>query len=353
MFMPCGADNSDPAAMTGHIVGVDFTTDGLLDTRTVADPGNVPSLSSDLPLTVPATADTIRYAPNPGGVSGIDTDDERIWSARIEENRLTGARTLWCGQNIRTDATGVATYSGDRDSIRWYEIDVSGTLPSLIQAGTLYDSHASNPRFFYYPGIAMNGQGHMVFGASVSSPTERADIALVSRFSGDPLGSLRGSTTPYASAYAYYGGRWGDYSFSVVDPSDGMTVWSAQQYISQVNTWATRVIQLIAPPPATPSAVTPNTFSVGAGGVATVTGTVVNGSGFFDGGAGCAQHMSAAVGQGGVTVNSVAFTSPTSAKVSVIVGQTNQRYHDLTIVNPDGQQATMKRAIIVSNGPGP
>src|SRR5438093_8742953 len=46
--------------------------------------------------------------------------------------------------------------------------------------------------------------------------------------------------------------RWGDYSQTWVDPSDDQTLWTFQEYCPARNTWATRAIQLKAPPPATP-----------------------------------------------------------------------------------------------------
>lgn len=355
MIMPTPADNYDPSATVGHIIGIDDGSFGRLLLRTVSDPGGTPSLSPDTRLTVPSTSAPLR-APNPGGLNVLNTDDERIWSARIEKNLLTGRQTLWCGQNIATDSSGVGSPQGDRTSIRWYEIDVSGPAPSLLQAGTLFDPAAANPRFFYYPGIAMNGQGDMLIGAGVSSNVDRTGIAVATRFANDPSGTLRAPATVYVSKFTYWGaalGRWGDYTFSVVDPTDGMTVWTAQQCVGQTDVWTTRVIQLLAPPPAQITSVSPNAFSIGDTKTVTVTGAGMNGSGFFDPGPAFTKHLSAIAGQGGVIVNSVTYLSPTSAKVNLTVGQTNMRYHDLTIVNPDGQPSTLAGALVVSNGPGP
>ena len=46
--------------------------------------------------------------------------------------------------------------------------------------------------------------------------------------------------------------RWGDYSQTVVDPTDNQTFWTFQEYANASNSWGVRVIQLQAPPPATP-----------------------------------------------------------------------------------------------------
>lgn len=351
MFMPCPADNADPFATVGHVVAVNNGTLGQLLLRTVANPGGTPSISSDFVLTVPTTAQSLTPAPTKGGSN--DTDDDRIWNARIELNRLTGKRTLWCAHNIATDATGAGNAKGDRNSIRWYNIDVSGTSPTLIQSGTMFDSSATNPRFFYFPGIAMNGQGHMFLGSSVSSSAEFSDIAGSGRFANDALGSTRPVSTLYATKFSYLGGRWGDYTYACIDPSDGMTVWTVQETVDAVDDWVSRVIQMLAPPPATISSISPTSFAIGTSGTITVTGSALNGSGFFDAGVGYSKHLGASAGQGGITVNSVTYVSPVSAKVNITVGQTSQRFHDLTIVNPDGQRSTLPGAIAVTNGAGP
>ena len=77
------------------------------------------------------------------------------------------------------------------------------------------------------------------------------------------------------------GRRWGDYSYTAVDPLDQMTMWTIQEYTEAPNSWGTRVAKLLAPPPATPSAVSTPTIAAGQDNLAfTITGTSTNGSGW-------------------------------------------------------------------------
>ena len=54
----------------------------------------------------------------------------------------------------------------------------------------------------------------------------------------------------------------GDYSQTVVDPTDNQTFWTFQEYTSDPNVWGVRVIQLKAPPPAVPADASPDTVPV-------------------------------------------------------------------------------------------
>src|SRR6059036_4293600 len=78
--------------------------------------------------------------------------------------------------------------------------------------------------------------------------------------------------------------RWGDYSFTDVDPNDDQTVWTFQEYALDATgtgfggDWAIRAVQLQAPPPATPSGASPSSACQGLSSVnVTITGTSSSG----------------------------------------------------------------------------
>ena len=71
--------------------------------------------------------------------------------------------------------------SGDRDGARWYEIDVTGGSPSVVQSGTLFDAAASNPRSYWIPSIMVSGQGHAAVGASAAGAAEHANAVTAGR----------------------------------------------------------------------------------------------------------------------------------------------------------------------------
>ena len=58
-----------------------------------------------------------------GSSRTLDTMDRRLYDAVIRRNTLTGAASLWTSHNIRVSASGVSSSAGDRNAMRWYQID--------------------------------------------------------------------------------------------------------------------------------------------------------------------------------------------------------------------------------------
>lgn len=354
-YTPQGADNDDPAAAEGYFIGVDAQQKGRLHLRRVSNPGGTPTLSGNIVITVPATSNPM------GGVFARDSSialddlDDRLMMAQVKNG------SLWTTHNIEVDASGTASASGGRDGSRWYEIiDLSGT-PTLRQAGTLFDPRASTPASYWIPSLAVSGQGHMVLGCSVAGTTQYAEIAVASRIAGDALGTLR---TPFvaqisSSAYNINDGRnphrWGDYSFTCVDPNDDSTIWTVQEYCDAPNSWGVRVIQLRAPPPALPVSCTPNSLSPGMSNVTlTITGVSSNGSGFFDPGPTFSNRINAAISGSGLVVNTVGYNNPTNItlNVTVLASATNGP-RAIIVTNPDGQTLTSTSGILSIAGGRP
>ena len=44
------------------------------------------------------------------------------------------------------------------------------------------------------------------------------------------------------------GRRWGDYSYTSLDPSDDMSIWTIQEFCNSVNSYGLRVAKMLAPP---------------------------------------------------------------------------------------------------------
>ena len=269
-YSPQGVDSLAAAAATeSWVIGVDNASFGTLMLRriTFSAPNVWPptGISANLSLTVPATAIPIPvpHQGNAGGADGLlDAIDDRLFNANLRGSRI------WTAHNIAVDPAGVGSPSGDRDGSRWYEIDVTGGTPALEQAGTLFDSAASNPGFFWIPSIMVSGQGHAALGVSTSGATQRINAATAGRLASDPAGTLQSALLYTASASSYNPAadpgpprRWGNYSYTSLDPNDDMTMWTIQQYCNAVDSYGLRVAQLVAPlrrlpraprPPASP-----------------------------------------------------------------------------------------------------
>ena len=133
-----------------------------------------------------------------------------------------------------------------------------------------------------------------------------------------------------------------------------MTMWTVQEYCSAVDVYGVRVVQLKAPPPATPASASPPAVNAGLTSVlVTLTGTVISGSGFYDPGTGYTNRIQASV-SGGVTVNSVAYTSPTSITLDLNTVGAATGPRTITVTNPDGQSKTSASGILtIATGPVP
>jgi hypothetical protein len=364
-YSPQGVDNLSAAAPTeSWVIGVNnvlpVTNELVLRKITFSAPGAWPpsSISANLVVSVPATALplTVPHLGNTGGADGeLDALDDRLFDAKLRNGHI------WTAHNITVDATGAGSDSGDRDGSRWYEIAVTGGAPTLVQSGTLFDSAASNPRFYWIPSIMVSGQGHAAIGASAAGATQSINAVTAGRLASDPAGALQTPLLFTASSTAYNppadpgpARRWGDYSYTSLDPNDDMTMWTIQEYCNATDSYGVRVVQLLAPPPATPvTATPPNILSGQASVLVVIDGTSSGGAGFFDPGASYPNRIAGVVG-GGVTINGLTYTSPTSVTLDLNTVGASPGARSVMITNPDGQSRTSAVPLLtIGAGTGP
>jgi hypothetical protein len=366
-FSPQPATDMDPSVPAGYVVGADNAVFSQLDVLRVTNPGTAsPTLSATIPVTVPSTFLPLNV-PAQGTHDTLDAIDDRLFEAMIARGP-DGSDSLWTAHNLRVNSSGVGGSGGDRDGARWYQLgDLTANPPTLIQSGTLFDTAASSPQFFWMPSIAMNGQGHASLSSSVAGTGRFAQVASSGRLFNDPLNTTQSPDITQTSSSVYdlnpasgfsSNKRWGDYSQTVVDPTDDQTFWTFQEYPDAANSWAVRVIQLKAPPPATPTAASPLTIPGGSSSeTVQITGASTNGSGFFDpgpdtGGPGFSNHISATV-SGGVNVTSVTYDGPTDVTLHLDTTVAAGGPADVTITNPDGQSAVGCNILVVDQDTTP
>ncbi len=370
-FAPRGVDNFDPAATEGYLVGTDGNSYGTMWIERVANPGGSPTVTAES-LTLPAE-DGPRPVVHPGNTGGywgyLDPLDDRFFQATMRNHQL------WTAHNLGMDNTGVCqgVYTTDaRDGARWFQVNVpTGSGPSnIVQAGTVFTASGANDSLqknYFIPSMMVTGQGHVAMGFSTAGANNFVNAEAVGRLASDPLGSMEtpvAFTTNTSNTYnpaSDPGGisagrprRWGDYSQTTLDPLDDQTVWTAQEFVDANNSFGVRVAKLLAPPPATPSALADVPTGQPAVSV-TLTGVSSAGSGFFDPGANLApparpfNHLAATVSLGAATgtppsVVSATYVDPTT--VTLVLNTTaatanlpGQKY-TVTITNPDGQSAS-------------
>jgi len=130
---------------------------------------------------------------------------------------------------------------------RWYEFRVNyrGNL-TVHQQGT-YTQPDGNGRWM--GSIAMDKQGNMALGFSVSGPALFPSIHYTGRKHYDPRDRMRGENIimnggghqlPSAPGKT---NRWGDYSSMAIDPSDDCTFWYTNEFLQESgkDNWSTQI----------------------------------------------------------------------------------------------------------------
>jgi len=182
-------------------------------------------------------------APQPGTSIPVATGDYR------PVNAVWRGGSLWCAHPI-ADATGSAAVS------RWYEISASSiSTTTLKQIGTVYGSGDA-----YYPAVAVNATGDTAIVFTTSSSSQFASAAYTGRVASDVLNSTRASVVyrQGTNLYDHSPGqrRWGDYSGTAIDPSDG-SIWVIAEYAVSPNpSFRTAVGQVLSAPALAVSPVT-------------------------------------------------------------------------------------------------
>jgi len=149
-------------------------------------------------------------------------------------------------RNFDTHESMVVNHTVDAGSdhagIRWYELRKGAGGWGIHQQGT----YAPDDDHRWMGSIAMDGDGNIALGYSVSSNTTYPSIRYSGRLVGDPLGTLpQGETTLIAGggSQLHSAARWGDYSTMSVDPTDDCTFWYTQEYYETTSSagWQTRI----------------------------------------------------------------------------------------------------------------
>jgi len=360
-YTPQGVDNYDPGATEGYFIGVDSAFYGRLKLIRVSDPGGTPSISGNINITVPLTGNTINvpHLGNNNGANGyLDGLDFRLIAAHVRNGKL------WTAHNIAVDNNGAPNGTDTRMGIRWYELgNLGAAQPTVVQSGTLFQPSAGNTtdqRSYWMGSVMVSGQGHAVMGFSVAGQQEYANAGYAGRLANDPPGTFR---TPvlYTSSTSSYnppsnpggagGRRWGDYSYTSLDPNDDMTMWTIQEWCNAQNIYAVQVVKVLAPLPATPASCLPASLDQGASNVdVTLIGTTDGDTGFFDPGPGFSNRIAAVIGGTGVTVNSVIYNNPTNLTLNLsVTANAAPGMRMVTVTNPDGQSAASAGGILAIN----
>ena len=196
-----------------------------------------PVLASSEYIPVPANNAAFPiHGPQPGPKADINAALYPWFSG----NAVQVGGSIWAAQSTQVDG---------RAAVRWYEIDAATDI--LLQSGDL-----KHPTLdLYYPSIAVNEFDQVVIGMSGSSEQDFVGayaavgetLGGVTSF-GDPL-LLHAGLADFARINLYNGrNNWGDYSATVVDPSDPHRFWTFQEYVETEDTYGVHITELILIP---------------------------------------------------------------------------------------------------------
>lgn len=175
--------------------------------------------------------------------------DSRLMAATMKT--LNGTQYLWTCRHIGVNQYGTnGTPAADRAAVEWFKIQTAPTVTNT-DTGRIYDASASNPKFYYCPSLAVNRNGDLVIGFSGSSVNDFASAFCWGRLHN---GASVNAPIRYFAGLDWVneggGGAtvlWGDYSHTSLDPVDGVTMWTIQEYAEtrtsgpSTYTWGTRI----------------------------------------------------------------------------------------------------------------
>ena len=142
---------------------------------------------------------------------------------------LAGTESLWA------DQTTMLNYPNGPTVVTWYQFDVTGGNFPATPVQQQDWSNGNDGLWRWMPSIAVDQSGNTVIGYSTSNTTIFPSIRYAGRLVSDPPGNLaqgEGIMLPGVGAQTS-GSRWGDYTRTEVDPSDGMGFWHINQYAQE------------------------------------------------------------------------------------------------------------------------
>jgi hypothetical protein len=175
--------------------------------------------------------------PQSGTTGKLDTVGDRLFMNLVYQN-LGGTESLWATHTINDTAVGPT-------AIRWYQFNVTGNTISAspTQQGT-WDG-GGDGLYRWMPSLNVDKSGNMAIGYSISSSSTFPSIRYNGRLTTDTTGTLgQGESTLVTGTGAHTAStRWGDYSATGIDPTDGCTFWHTNEYMlaASATNWKTRV----------------------------------------------------------------------------------------------------------------
>lgn len=190
-------------------------------------------------FTLPCDDATTPCIQQPEG-EGLDSLADRVMY-RVPYNAFSGYESILVTHTVR-QPEGL----NNQVAMNWYEVRTKNDGQVYVyQQGTQNPDDTNR----WMGSIAMNVDGDIVLGYSVSSTELYPGIRYAYRHATDEVGTFNSNEMLIVDGTGYQNNtyhRWGDYSCMQVDPVDQKTFWYSQQYIAVSGryNWATRIAHI-------------------------------------------------------------------------------------------------------------
>ena len=231
-FTPQGVSNPDPGAGRGVMIAIDNVSLRRFDRTTINNPGS-PAATLSARTLISNTYDGVPVpAAQPGG-NTLDTLDDRF-SASV---RQVGGYIFM--------ANTVTNAPSSKCAVHW--LVMNETNNTVIGEGIV----SSNNYDFFQPSIAANKNGK--FFVSFNRVGTTATLGNISIYGavgnwsgagaslGAPFLIKQSSVSNFAATGDASPFRWGDYSATMVDPTDDDLFWCIQEIPATATTWGTQI----------------------------------------------------------------------------------------------------------------
>ncbi|MCM3900724.1 MAG: hypothetical protein ND866_03380 [Pyrinomonadaceae bacterium] len=151
--------------------------------------------------------------------------------AFVRSNVVFRNGTIWYPQTVGLPA-GVLTHT----AVQWTQLDNAG---NVLQGGRVEDPTATatnGGKWYAYSSIAVNASNDVLLGFSEFESDGFADAGYTYRDHADAAGTMRdpviykAGEDCYSKDFSSGRNRWGDFSHTMVDPTDDCSFWTIQEY---------------------------------------------------------------------------------------------------------------------------
>jgi subtilisin-like proprotein convertase family protein len=201
---------------------------------------------------VPASANGrahVQQPPPSTAASSLQAINDRLMF-RISYRNFGGTESL-----IANHTVNAAVNPAYRAAVRFYQLNRTSPAGAFTVAEQqTFAGNAGDLENRWMGSGAINHQGDIALGYSVSSLTVFPSIRYAAKLGTDPAGSglAQGeqTITTGAGSQTSTSSRWGDYSDMTIDPSDDATFWYTQMYYATTASaaWRTRIAKIAAGP---------------------------------------------------------------------------------------------------------